>query len=86
MIHSNIPRYSKIPHLVGSNVLDEDDIIMNNISNNKYHVYEKIDGANCRMGFDENAILGNRDHILNKAYIKKETPAKLQFRSACTGI
>lgn len=79
---NNIPRYSKIPHISGSNILDPDDIISNETTKEKYHIYEKIDGANCRMGFDETAILGNRDHILNKGYIKKETPAKLQFRSA----
>jgi atypical dual specificity phosphatase len=47
-------------------------------------IEEKIDGANCGMLWDgKNAVIRNRDHILNKGYLK-DTPAKAQFRPAWT--
>ena len=45
-------------------------------------VQEKVDGANCGVAWTSGPVLRNRSHILNKGYIEKETPAKLQFRSA----
>ncbi len=48
------------------------------------YVEEKVDGANCAMMFYEGeAVIRNRSHILNKGYLK-DTPAKIQFRSAWT--
>lgn len=46
-------------------------------------VEEKIDGANAgMMWLDGNAVIRNRTHVLVKGYTKKNTPAKIQFRSA----
>ena len=43
-------------------------------------VSEKIDGSQCRMTiYDGNPVIGNRNHILNKAYSKAKTASKMQF-------
>ena len=45
-------------------------------------IEEKIDGASAAIMLDEDghAIIRNKDHVLQKGYLK-DTPAKLQFRS-----
>lgn len=44
-------------------------------------IEEKLDGANCAMSLiGENPLIRNRTNIINKGYVKKSTPAKLQFR------
>lgn len=45
-------------------------------------IEEKVDGASVGLCIDEdgNPIIRNSDHILGKGYVKKSTPAKLQFR------
>jgi len=45
-------------------------------------VQEKVDGANMGISWKDGPILRNRNHILKKGYIDKDTPAKLQFRPA----
>lgn len=45
-------------------------------------VEEKIDGANTGMClYDGNPIIRNRNHILNKAFTRRRTAAKMQFAS-----
>lgn len=51
------------------------------IFNSEVFVEEKIDGSNCGICYyDDNPIIRNRKHILNKGNIKN-TPAKKQFSS-----
>jgi hypothetical protein len=45
-------------------------------------VQEKVDGANMGVSWTTGPVLRNRNHILKKGYIDKDTPAKLQFRSS----
>lgn len=45
-------------------------------------VQEKVDGANMGISWTSGPVLRNRNHILKKGYIEKDTPAKLQFRPA----
>ena len=45
-------------------------------------VQEKLDGANMGCSWTSGPVIRNRNNILKKGYIKKETPAKLQFRSS----
>jgi ATP-dependent RNA circularization protein (DNA/RNA ligase family) len=43
-------------------------------------VQEKIDGSQVRMTiFDDEPVIGNRNHILNKGYSKARTASKLQY-------
>ena len=80
-----LPEFPKTPHLPfqpnvqkGDIVAVSDEGIFNSPS---LLIEEKLDGANCgAILFDEEFIVRNREHILQKGYIKKETPAKLQFR------
>lgn len=72
------PDYPRIPHIQGSNKTWDDLTIDEFNSKNKIYVQEKIDGANCRISWDDGPILGNRDHVLRKGYPAK-TPAKKQF-------
>jgi hypothetical protein len=79
------PDYPRIPHLSKdiSNMTHDDITIEHEIQFPfECFVQEKIDGANCGMSWDEGPILRNRNHILKKGYIEKNTPAKIQFRSA----
>lgn len=80
------PDYPRIPHLSKniSNISLDDEVYDDTlIFPLTYWVGEKVDGANTRIGFNEEGpILGNRNHILKKGYIEKDTPAKLQFRPA----
>lgn len=86
---ASFPEYPKTPYFKqgssgwapGDVVLDEsvaDDVL----SDLTLVAEEKLDGANCRVMYDgvEPPLVGNREHVLKKGYVKKETPAKLQFR------
>jgi len=57
----------------------ESEIVLNNPN---LYIEEKVDGANCAimMDYEGNPIIRNRQNILRKGYVEKETPAKLQFR------
>ena len=68
-----IPEFPKTPHLhqIDASILSSPHLF----------VEEKVDGANCGMArIDGHPVIRNRTHVLNKGYIKKNTPAKLQFR------
>jgi ATP-dependent RNA circularization protein (DNA/RNA ligase family) len=83
-----LAKYPKTPHLPGSGAVVKGDIVLekeeawNFLSARTVLVEEKLDGANVRIRYDgENDLLvGNREHLLLKGYVKKSTPAKLQFR------
>ena len=96
MKNQSILVYPRTPHLVfDDKTIFAGDIsipaekafkILKNAKN--IDISEKIDGSNVRICFagDERLIVGNRTKTLNKAYAKKETPAKLQFRPLWTWI
>lgn len=82
-----LPAYPKTPHLSyrpnmapGDTMMTADEDTHFLFQSESLIIEEKIDGANCAMMWDgENVILRNRDHILQKGYLK-DTPAKIQFR------
>lgn len=79
------PDYPRIPHLAKSiSNMTHDDITINHdiIFPLECWVQEKIDGANMGISWTDGPVLRNRNHILKKGYIDKDTPAKLQFRPA----
>jgi hypothetical protein len=45
-------------------------------------IQEKLDGANMGVSWTSGPVLRNRNNILKKGYIEKDTPSKLQFRPA----
>jgi hypothetical protein len=49
-------------------------------------VQEKLDGANLGVSWTSGPVIRNRNNILKKGYIKKETPSKIQFRSSWNWI
>jgi hypothetical protein len=62
-------------------VIAGDEALERLFSSSTQVIEEKIDGSNCAIMLNGNDfIIRNRDHVLKKGYIKKETPAKLQFR------
>lgn len=82
-------KFPKTPHLpLNPAAATKDDIIAGDEAMQIIYtaeflsIQEKLDGANLRVYFDgENEpIVGNREHVLKKGYVKKDTPAKLQFR------
>jgi hypothetical protein len=83
-----LPEYPKTPHLpfrpnvqAGDVVATEKDVF-GFLDSPALLVEEKVDGANCgAILVDNEFIVRNREHILQKGYIKKNTPAKIQFRS-----
>ena len=83
------PDYPRIPHLdkAISNMTHDDIQLESNIEFPLTGwVQEKIDGANMGVSWTSGPVLRNRNNILKKGYIKKETPAKLQFRPAWNWI
>ena len=84
---SLLPRYPKTPHLPHSKLTAKDDLYASDaelavlLCSKTMCVEEKLDGANVRIHWDGKGdlLVGNRDHVLHKGYLKKETPAKLQF-------
>ena len=79
------PDYQRIPHFNKSisNMTHDDIELFAPVSFPlDCYVQEKVDGANMGVSWTSGPILRNRNNILKKGYIEKETPAKLQFRSA----
>jgi len=79
------PDYWRIPHLNKeiSNMTHDDIELESPIDFPlECFVQEKVDGANMGISWQDGPILRNRNHILKKGYIEKNTPAKLQFRPA----
>ena len=80
------PDYPRIPHLAKdiSNMTHDDIVVETDIVFPiTGWVQEKIDGSNMGISwFNDGPVLRNREHILQKGYIKRNTPAKLQFRPA----
>lgn len=81
-----LPRFPQTPHLPWKPNASRSDLVASEaeaeIVFRPYSQWtEKIDGASVGMGFLDDGILRarNRDHILDKAYLK-ETAAKKQFR------
>jgi len=81
---SQLPSFPKTPHIPYKPNMDSSDIVAEMVL---FHdgiicVEEKVDGASVGITIDNegNPIIRNRDHILKKGYIKKETTAKKQFR------
>lgn len=82
-------KFPKTPHLpFNSLAATDDDIVADKdairiiYNSERIVVQEKLDGANLRIQFDGESepAIGNREHVLKKGYVKKNTPAKLQFR------
>jgi atypical dual specificity phosphatase len=78
------PRTHHLPHkanakrddLIAS--LDECKVIFSEITS----VEEKVDGSACGMSMlDDQPLIRNRNHILNKAYSKVKNSSKAQFSS-----
>lgn len=83
------PTYPRILHLDKniSNMASDDIVLEDKIQFPlSCWVQEKIDGANMGLSWKSGPIIRNRNNILKKGYIKKETPAKLQFRSSWNWI
>lgn len=78
--------YPKISYLIKHSASGfdpvEPEVLATLTKQTKIVVQEKIDGASVRICWDgEGApLVGNRKHILNKGYVERDTPAKLQFR------
>ena len=79
-----LPAFPKTPHLPYKPNVDASDIIAEDVCLNEglICVEEKIDGASVGICLDDegNPLVRNRDHILKKGYVKKDTTAKKQFR------
>src|ERR1041385_4373870 len=82
-------KFPKTPHLPwNASAATDDDVVADEeairiiYDTNRVVVQEKLDGANLRICFDGHTepLVGNREHTLKKGYVKKNTPAKLQFR------
>lgn len=88
-LYSLVPEYPRIPHL-DKNIsnMTHDDIVIDNKINFPFEgfVQEKLDGANLALTWTNGPVVRNRNNILKKGYIKKETPSKLQFRSVWNWI
>jgi atypical dual specificity phosphatase len=79
------PDYWRIPHFNKeiSNMTHDDIELESPIDLPlECFIQEKVDGANMGISWQDGPILRNRNHILKKGYIKRDTPAKLQFRPA----
>src|ERR1035437_9315553 len=79
------PDYPRIRHLDKSisNMTHEDIVLETSIQFPiTGWVQEKIDGSNMGVSWTSGPVLRNRNNILKKGYIEKNTPAKLQFRPA----
>lgn len=84
-LYNLAPEYPRIPHLDKkiSNMTHDDIQLEGGIQFPiTGWVQEKLDGANMGVSWTSGPVIRNRNNILKKGYIKKETPAKLQFRSS----
>jgi hypothetical protein len=81
------PEYPRIAHL-DKNIsnMTHDDIVLDVELPFEGYVQEKVDGSNIGVSWVDSAVLRNRNKVLRKGYIKKDTPAKLQFRPAWNWI
>jgi hypothetical protein len=84
----DIPAFPSTPHLpykpnmaVGDFAASESDAA-SLFASDEVYIFEKVDGANCAVMLDDDGefLVRNKDHILKKGFLKKETPAKMQFR------
>lgn len=84
-----LPSYPHTRHLPFKANAARDDLVAASeeceiIFEDNVHFSEKCDGSNSAICFYEgNPIIRNRDHILNKGFVKN-TPAKKQFASVFT--
>lgn len=88
-LYNLAPEYPRIPHFSKSiSNMTHDDIEINSKISFPITAYmqEKVDGANMGVSWTSGPVIRNRNNILKKGYIKKETPAKIQFRSAWNWI
>lgn len=79
------PDYQRIPHFNRQiSQMTHDDIELESPVEFPLEcwIQEKVDGANMGISWTSGPVLRNRNHILKKGYIEKDTPAKLQFRPA----
>ena len=79
------PDFHRIPHFNRQiSQMTHDDIELESPVEFPLECYiqEKVDGANMGVSWTSGPVLRNRNHILKKGYIEKDTPAKLQFRPA----
>ena len=79
------PDYQRIPHFNRQiSQMTHDDIELESPVEFPLDcwIQEKVDGANMGVSWTSGPVLRNRNHILKKGYIEKDTPAKLQFRPA----
>lgn len=79
------PDYPRIPHLNNEvSKMTFDDIELGYKIKFPFNCYvqEKVDGSNMGISWIDGPIIRNRSNILKKGYIKKNTPAKRQFRPA----
>lgn len=79
------PDYPRIPHFNKSiSTMTHDDIVTESQIDFPFEcwVQEKVDGANIGASWTSAPVLRNRNNILKKGYVEKDTPAKLQFRPA----
>lgn len=84
-LYNLAPEYPRIPHLDKKiSNMTHDDIQLDGKIQFPITgwVQEKLDGANMGLSWTSGPVIRNRNNILKKGYIKKETPAKLQFRSS----
>jgi hypothetical protein len=84
---ARLPSYPRTPHLpykpntAAGDVVADESVLSALLQSPTLVIEEKVDGANCGvMLVDGDFVVRNRDHVLKKGYIKKDTPAKLQFR------
>lgn len=86
-----LPAYPRTPHVPwkaptfpGEGYVATFAECMSLFSSPFVRVDEKIDGSNCGMALvDGFPLIRNREHILRKGY-RKDTPAKMQFKSVWT--
>jgi len=83
------PEYQRIPHFnkeISNMTFDDIELDIPIQFPFECWIMEKVDGANMGVSWINSAILRNRNNILKKGYIEKDTPAKLQFRPAWNWI
>jgi hypothetical protein len=84
-LRSIAPDFHRIPHFNRQiSQMTHDDIELESPVEFPLECFiqEKVDGANMGISWTSGPVLRNRNHILKKGYIEKDTPAKLQFRPA----
>ncbi len=91
-LSEKLPEYPRTPHLPHKPNMAIGDIVSTKeetsflFTSPSLLIEEKIDGANCAIMWNNGEIIvRNREHILNKGYLKN-TPAKIQFRSLWTWV